>query len=225
MRISDELAAKDMTIKDLFAEHIMVEVIEDQDIELLAPIHFIEGIKKLGINDFTELEIACLVNLLTRPELDDLILVEELNILRDTSKLRESIGEMLEKSNQSPFRGHDEADLEEHERAASNERNRRKAMNFEKIGDRSVCVIFLLTEYLLRNNMSLFTLYDGKIYDQLVKTKTKESVVEIIQSQDFFDIIKGGIVSQNYLSLIDDTKVLSEGESFQTVEEDLQLFL
>jgi hypothetical protein len=58
MRISDELAAKDMTIKDLFAEHIMVEVIEDQDIELLAPIHFIEGIKKLGISDFTELEIA-----------------------------------------------------------------------------------------------------------------------------------------------------------------------
>lgn len=79
-----------------------------------------------------------MVNLLTRPELDDLILVEELNILRDTSKLRESIGEMLEKSNQSPYKGQDDAELDENERAASNELNRRKAMNFEKIGDRSV---------------------------------------------------------------------------------------
>jgi hypothetical protein len=132
---------------------------------------------------------------------------------------------MLEKTNQSPFKDQEEADRDEQERAASNERNRRKAMNFEKIGDRSICVIFLLTEYLLRNNMSLFTLYDGKIYDQLVKTKTKESVVEIIQSQDFFNIIKGGIVSETYLSIVDDTKVLTEGEAYQTVEEDLQLFL
>jgi hypothetical protein len=58
MRISDELATKNLTIQDLFAENIMVEVIDDQKIELLAPIHFIEGIKKLGISDFSELEIA-----------------------------------------------------------------------------------------------------------------------------------------------------------------------
>lgn len=36
----------------------MVETIGDQNIELLAPIHFIEGLKKLGIEDFSELEIA-----------------------------------------------------------------------------------------------------------------------------------------------------------------------
>lgn len=115
----------------------MVESIGDQDIELLAPIHFIEGLKTLGIDDFSELEIACLVNLLTRPELDDLILVEELNILKDNSKIRESVSEMLDKSGQSPFRDRND-DQSEREGATSNERNKRRGLNFSKIGDRSV---------------------------------------------------------------------------------------
>lgn len=220
LRISDELAKQKKTIHGLFKEHIMIEVIEDQEIELLAPIHFIEGIKKLGINDFNELEIACLVNLLTRPELDDLILVEELNILKDNSKIHESVSEMLNKSQQSPYRDNEDEQLQQ---MSSNEKIKKRGMNFDKIGDRSVCVIFLLTEYLLRNNMSLFTLYDGKIYDQLVKTKTKESIVEIIHAKDFFDIIKSGIVSENYLNTIDDTKHLfEEGDAYQKVQDDLQ---
>ena len=74
--------------------------------------------------------------------------------------------------------------------------------------------------------MSLFTLYDGKIYDQLVKTKTKESVVEIISSSDFFRIITSGIVTQEYLNIIDDTKQLTEeGDAYQSVQEDLQNLL
>lgn len=128
-----------------------------------------------------------------------------MNILKDNSRIRESVSEFLDKSPDSQERENANGDLE-----SSNDKNKRKGLNFSKIGDRSVCVIFLLTEYLLRNNMSLFTLYDGKIYDQLVKTKTKESVVEIITSDDFFNILKAGIVSNDYLSMIDDTKELFE---------------
>lgn len=74
--------------------------------------------------------------------------------------------------------------------------------------------------------MSLFTLYDGKIYDQLVKTKTKESVVEIINANDFFGILKSGIVSEAYLSTIDDTKeLIEEGDVHQSVQDDLQSLL
>lgn len=163
LRISNELKNQNLSIHDLYQGKIMSETIEDQTIELLAPIHFIEGIKKLGINDFTELDVACLVNLLTRQELDDLILVEELDILRDSSKLRELIAEMLEKSGTTPI--DEDEDEEKDERPGSGEK-KKKSMNFDKVSHQSICVIFLLTEYLLRNNMSLFTLYDGKIYDQ-----------------------------------------------------------
>lgn len=59
-----------------------------------------------------------------------------------------------------------------------------------------------------------------------MKAKTKESVVELINSSDFFDLLKNGIVSSEYLETIDDTKKLvEEGDAYQTVEEDLKDFL
>jgi len=42
------------------------------------PLSFLEGLKALQLNDFSELEIACLMNILAKPQLDNAILVEEL---------------------------------------------------------------------------------------------------------------------------------------------------
>jgi hypothetical protein len=58
VRISNELKDQNISIHELFKDNIMVEQIEGQEIELLAPLHFIEGLKDLGIDDFTELDIA-----------------------------------------------------------------------------------------------------------------------------------------------------------------------
>lgn len=133
MRISHELKQQNFTIHQLFGENIMCEEIEGQKIELLAPIHFLEGLKKLGIDDFSELDVACLVNLLTRQELDDLILIDELDILRDASKLRELIADMHENS-QHPVTT-EEAKEEEVENP---EGKKKKGMNFDQIGERSI---------------------------------------------------------------------------------------
>ena len=136
MRISNELKEKNVTIHDLFNENIMSEDIEGQKIELLAPLHFIEGIRKLGINDFTELDIACLVNLLTRQELDDLILIDELEILKDTTKLRELIADMHEKSGVSAAQETEEK--EEEEETPSPSKKKKRAINFDNLGHRSI---------------------------------------------------------------------------------------
>jgi len=134
IRISNELIAKDVSIQDLFKDNIVIKEFEDQEIELLDPLHFIEGLKKLGIDDFNELEIACLVNLLTRPELEDYILVEELNILKDNNNIRESVTEMIGKSGQSTFRDNQD----ETDQPQNNEPERKRGMNFSKVGSRSI---------------------------------------------------------------------------------------
>ena len=46
--------------------------------ELLSPIGLLEGIKSLGIDDLEERDVAFLLRVLTKPELDGAILVEEL---------------------------------------------------------------------------------------------------------------------------------------------------
>ena len=38
--------------------------------------------------------------------------------------------------------------------------------------------------------MSLYDFFDGAIYEQLVKTKTKQNVVEIIAAKDFFELLQ-----------------------------------
>ena len=43
---------------------------------------------------------------------------------------------------------------------------------------------------LMELNVSLYDFFEGSIYEQLVKTKTKQNVVEIINSKDFFDLLQ-----------------------------------
>jgi hypothetical protein len=47
-------------------------------VHTLSPISFLEGIKGLGIIDLEEVEVACLMRVLTKPQLDNHILLSEL---------------------------------------------------------------------------------------------------------------------------------------------------
>ena len=61
----------------MFQGDIFVAEIEGEPIELLSPMGLLDGIKELGINDLTEKEIAFLLRVLTKPELDGAIVMPE----------------------------------------------------------------------------------------------------------------------------------------------------
>ena len=52
-------------------------------LELISPIGFLEGIKDLGITELEEIEVACLMRVLTKPNLDNAILLKELIIIME----------------------------------------------------------------------------------------------------------------------------------------------
>jgi len=58
IKIAEELLNKKLTIRQLFKEDIIDEEIEGEKIELLLPLSFLEGLKRLEINDFSQIEIA-----------------------------------------------------------------------------------------------------------------------------------------------------------------------
>lgn len=78
IRIAEELLNKKVTIRQLYREDIIDEEIEGEKIELLLPLSFLEGLKRLDITDFSQLEIACLMNVLAKPQLENTILLDEL---------------------------------------------------------------------------------------------------------------------------------------------------
>jgi len=52
-------------------------------LELLSPIGFLEGIKEIGVLDLEEVEVACLMRVLTKPNLENAILLKELMVIME----------------------------------------------------------------------------------------------------------------------------------------------
>jgi hypothetical protein len=52
-------------------------------LELLSPIGFLEGVKELGVTDLEEVEVACLMRVLTKADLENAILLRELIVIMD----------------------------------------------------------------------------------------------------------------------------------------------
>ena len=61
--------------------------------ELLSPIGFLEGIKDLGITDLEEVEVACLMRVLTKPNLENAILLKELMVIMENFGIYDEEGE------------------------------------------------------------------------------------------------------------------------------------
>lgn len=75
------------------------------------------------------------------------------------------------------------------------QRNKRR-MKFENLDPKSLRVLYDMTFYLGENNPE--DLFNERIYEQLIKTKTKENMVELISSDDFFSILKEHKIIKNY---------------------------
>ena len=78
-RIAEEVIKQERTsIRNLFADQIFETEVDGQPYELLTPEGLLDGIKALGINDLTEKDCRYLLRVLTKPELDGAIVVNEL---------------------------------------------------------------------------------------------------------------------------------------------------
>jgi hypothetical protein len=52
-------------------------------LELISPRSFIDGVKDLGFDDVTELEAACLMKVLAKPELDNVVILNEFILIME----------------------------------------------------------------------------------------------------------------------------------------------
>ena len=50
-------------------------------------------------------------------------------------------------------------------------------------------LMLALTDYLLRTKMPLYELFSETIYKQVVKTKTRQKNIDLINASDFFDVL------------------------------------
>ena len=88
MRIAEAIITKGSNVREAFSKQIMQQIIkqdngEEEEIELLSPLGFLEGVKALGISDLEEVDVGCLMRILTKPDLENAILLQELIIIME----------------------------------------------------------------------------------------------------------------------------------------------
>jgi hypothetical protein len=63
-------------------------------------------------------------------------------------------------------------------------------MNFDLLSKESLTILAKFTDYLLETDTSVYEFFDEAIYNQIVRTKNKQSEVEIISANSFFSKMK-----------------------------------
>ena len=68
----------------MFLKYSVPEQFKDGSVlELMSPRGFLEGIRDVGFDDVTELEAACLMKVLAKPELDNQIILNEFVLIME----------------------------------------------------------------------------------------------------------------------------------------------
>lgn len=84
MRIADLLHVVQKTVRAVFLRYSSPEEFKDGSVlELMSPRGFLEGVRELGFEDVTELEAACLMKVLAKPELDNAVILNEFVLIME----------------------------------------------------------------------------------------------------------------------------------------------
>jgi len=94
IRIAELMIERNITVRQVFTKYAIPEQFQDGTvIELLSPIAFLEGVKELGMVELSELEAACLLRVLSKPELENAIILNELVLIMENFGVVENYDE------------------------------------------------------------------------------------------------------------------------------------
>lgn len=94
IRIAETLIEKNKTARQVFTPFSIPEQFPDGTIlELMTPIAFLEAVKEAGIENLSEMEAACLLRVLAKPELDNAIILNEFTMIMENFGVMDGYGE------------------------------------------------------------------------------------------------------------------------------------
>lgn len=203
MRIADLLHMQQKTVKQVFLKYSSPEKFKDGSIlELLTPRAFLEGVRDTGFDDVTEMEAACLMKVLAKPELENAVILNEFVLIMENFGIPPITEEEEFENDYEPETDTEKEapkDLEEKkaENAELNELNdklkkfgeSKKIKNplvikFEVLDEKGTKILKKLARFLLERYMHPREFFGPTIKKEEVGKK--KSKVEIIKLQDFY---------------------------------------
>ncbi len=180
--IAERMLQQKKTIKGLYGSSITRQDVDGENIEVITTDDFVSGIESLGVAEFRNVDYACLVKALSISDDQKLIKVSDLAQILTEYGIVEGEGKGKEGGAEKPSELQQEAKEED-------KKKRRLQLKFDDLDQVSMVLMLALTEYLIKTKMPLYDLFAEAIYQQVVKTKSKQKTVELINSSDFFGIL------------------------------------
>ena len=192
IKIAEQLLDKKVTIRELFEGEIISEEIEGQKIELLLPLSFLEGLKKLEINEFDQVEIGCLMNVLAKPQLENTIILDELIDIMTGWGVPEYFNEEegFGAGDQESDNKHTPQETPEPVNDQQTKKSKGKRKDIHSVSDDAKELMLNFLMFLEAESMTCANFFEAVKYEQMVKTKKGNSKVDIVPSEDFFRLIE-----------------------------------
>lgn len=143
------------------------------------------------------------MNVLAKPQLENTILLDELIDIMENLGIPE--GDMSPESNQELN------DTEEPEQPTQKEKPKKKAMAVSELSEDSKTLLLNFLVYLEQESMTPANFFASVKYEQMVKTKKKQSSVDIVPADDFFRLIEENYEIVSDVNLTDDVKEELQG--------------
>ena len=94
IRMAELMLQRGRTVRGIFTKYSVPEIFPDRTVlELLNPISFLEGVREAGLEDLQEMEAACLMRVLSKPELDNAIILNELVLIMENFGVMDQMDE------------------------------------------------------------------------------------------------------------------------------------
>lgn len=91
LRMADLMVEKGRSVRGVFTKYSVPEVFPDRTIlELLSPSGFLQGLKDTGIEELQEFEVACLMRVLAKPELNNSVILNEFIMIMENFGVMDS---------------------------------------------------------------------------------------------------------------------------------------
>ena len=207
VKLADLLIEKGRSTRAVFTKYAEPEMFPDRSIlELLSPRAFLQGIKEVGIEDLQEFEVACLMRVLAKPELDSSVILNEFIMIMENFGVpdqEDSVDDYIpdtEQSVHSVAENNEEAKGDEEVAATTSKAKqedtkdaKKKAPrqhNLANIDAKGLKILRKLARFLLKQFLHPREFFGKAIAKQTIKTNKREFYLDTLTFKEFYLRIK-----------------------------------
>ena len=161
--IANKLKEKNLYFYKFFNKKVKPIDSEGETFDIISPSDFIQGLKELKVDSFSENELKCIIKVLAMDESEKYLKVQDIVQILEDYGIKDPVDEEKRKANSI------------------------YDVNFDNVDKVTLVLLLALTEYLIKAKVPLYSLMQSKI--NVIKDKSNGKEVEIIKTKDFYNIL------------------------------------